>query len=181
MFLSSYTPLLSGIFTGSVLVIVLSFCGRPAVTTVFSHTVWAKPRCDSDFQNSVCVTVPGSPVPPQKQTWFSFPKALMGPLFSPCCSTSSSLYKFIFGEFFISFFFFRAALAVGIWRCSEFLHLRPQTQALMDVMFPPEVFAYGSHYPFELIPPLHIVLLCNGLVVLCRIDLYTYCGDRLID
>lgn len=104
MFLSSYTPWLSGIFTGSVLVIVLSFCGRPAVTTVFSHTVWAKPRCDSDFQNSVCVTVPGSPVPPQKQTWFSFPKALMGPLFSPCCSTSSSLYKFIFGEFFISFF-----------------------------------------------------------------------------
>lgn len=113
VFLSSFTPWLSGIFTGSVLVIVLSFCSRPAVTTVFSHTVWAKPRCDSDFQNSVCVTVPGSPVPPQKQTWFSFPKALMGPLFSPCCSTSSSLYKFIFGEFFISFFFLSGCSCSG--------------------------------------------------------------------
>lgn len=79
----------------------------------------------------------------------------------------------MFGEFFISFSFFWPALAAGIWRCSEFLHLRPQTHALMDVMFPPEVLAYDTHYPFELIPALHIVLLCNGLVVLCRIDLYT--------
>lgn len=43
---------------------------------MFSHTVWA-----TDLPNSVCVTVPGSPVPLQKQTWFSFPTPLMGSLF----------------------------------------------------------------------------------------------------
>lgn len=102
------------------------------------------------------------------------------PVFSLLQHQQQPLQVHLWGIFYF-IFFFRAALAVGIWKCSEFLHLRPQTQALMDVMFPPEVFAYGSHYPFELIPPLHIVLLCNGLVVLCRIDLYTYCGDRLID
>lgn len=173
VFVSSFRPWLSGIFTGSVLVIVLSFCSCPAVTTVFSHAVRAKPRCDSDFQNSVCVTVPGSPVPPQKQTWFSFPTALMAPLFSPCCSSRSSLYKLIFGNFLFIFFSLSVLLLWwGIWRCSEFLHLRPRTQALMDVMFPPEVLAYDSHYPFQCISPLHSVLLRNGLVVSRRIDLY---------
>lgn len=99
--ISSLRPRLSGIFTGSVLVIVFSFSSRPPVTTVFSHTVWAKPSCDSDFPNSVCVTVPGSPVPLQKQTRFFFPMPLMGPLFSSCCSTGSSFYKFLFGESFL--------------------------------------------------------------------------------
>lgn len=71
--LSSLGPRLSGIFTGSALVIVFSFSGCPPVTTLLSHSVWAKPRWDTDFTTSVGVTVPWSPVPPQKQTWFSFP------------------------------------------------------------------------------------------------------------
>lgn len=100
MYLSSLRPRLSGKFTSSVL-IVFSFSSRPPVTTVFSHTVWAKPRCDTDFPNSVCVTVPASPVPLQKQTWFSFPTPLMGPLFSSRRSTGSGLYKFLFWEYFL--------------------------------------------------------------------------------
>lgn len=71
--LSSLRPRLSGIFTGSVSVIVFSFSDRPPVTTLLSHSVWARPRCGTDFQSSVGVTVPGSPVPQQKQTWFSLP------------------------------------------------------------------------------------------------------------
>ncbi len=54
------------------------------------------------------------------------------------------------------------------------LHLRQCSQAVMDVMFPLEVFVYDSHYPFQCISPLHSVLLRNGLVVLRRIDLYTF-------
>lgn len=54
------------------------------------------------------------------------------------------------------------------------LHLRVRTQSVMDVMFPLEVFVYDSHYPFQSISPLHSVLLRNGLVVLRRIDLYTF-------
>lgn len=104
--LCSLRARLCGIFTGSVSVIVFSFSGRPPVTTVFSHTVWAEPRCDTDFPNSVCVTVPGSPVPLQKQTWFSFPTALMGPLFSRRRSTGSGLYKFLFGGIFAFFLVF---------------------------------------------------------------------------
>lgn len=101
VFIYSLRLQLSGILTGSVLMIVFSFNSHPPVTTVFSHTVWARPRCNTDFPNSVCVTVPGSPVPLQKQTWFSFPTPLMGPLFSSCRSTGSGLYKFLFWEYFL--------------------------------------------------------------------------------
>lgn len=44
----------------------------------------------------------------------------------------------------------------------------------MDVMFPLEVFVYDSHYPFQRVSPLHSELLRNGIVILGRIDLYTF-------
>ena len=161
-------PGLSGIFTGSVLVIVFSFSGCPPVTTAFSQAAWAEPRCDSDFPNSAGVTVPGSPVPFQKQTWFCSPALLMGPLFSSPRSTGSGLYKFLFWGSFL----FLVFSCDGTRR--EALHLRRRIQAVMDVMFPLEVFVYDSHYPFQCVSPRHSVLLRNGLVVLHRIDLYTF-------
>lgn len=141
---SSLRSWLARIFTGPVLVIVFSFSSCPSVTTAFFHAVWAKPCCDSDFPNSVCVTVPGSPVPLQKQTGFSSPMPLMGPLFSSSCSTGSDLYKFLFGESFL----FLALSCNGNMETSRVLHFRLRTQVLMDVMFPLEVFVYDSHYPF---------------------------------
>lgn len=93
----------SQIFAATVSVIVFSLSRCPPVTTVFSHTVWAKPRCDSDFQNSVCVTVPGSLVPPQKQTWFSFSYAPNGsPVFLSSRHWQRSLQVPLWGSF--SFF-----------------------------------------------------------------------------
>lgn len=56
----------------------------------------------------------------------------------------------------------------------QILYLRLRIQAVMDVIFPLEVFVYDSHNPFQSISPLHSVLLRNGLVVLRRIDLYTF-------
>lgn len=68
------------------------------------RAAWAEPHCDSDFPNSVCVTVPGSPVPLMEQTRFSFSIASNGSMFSSHRGTGSDLYKFLFGEF-ISLFF----------------------------------------------------------------------------
>lgn len=78
---------------------------------------------------------------------------------------------------FLFFFFLRVCvsfLPTGIWRRSEFCISGKRTGALMDVMFPLEVFVYDSRYPFRRISLLHSVLLRNGLFVLRRIDLYTF-------
>lgn len=129
--------------TGSVLVIVFSFSRRPPVTTVFSHAAWAEPHCDTDLPKSVGVTVPGSPVPLQKQTWFSFPTPLMAPLFSSRRSTGSGLYKFLFGEsllFLSLFFFFLLPCDGNVETVRVFCISDGVSGAVMDVMFPLEVF-----------------------------------------